>query len=74
MKNNKQVVAGLGEIGDPILKALSREHITVGYDTNNKLIDHKKIEKCKNLDTSILHVCIPFNSKFIKNILKKLAS
>jgi hypothetical protein len=63
MKNNKQVVAGLGEIGNPILNVLSRDYITVGYDTNNKLIDHKELKKYNNL-----HICIPFNSKFNKNI------
>ena len=42
MKNNKDVVAGLGEIGKPILKLLSKSQIVVGYDINSKLMDQKK--------------------------------
>jgi len=45
LKNSKQVVAGLGEIGHPILKILSRNQIAVGYDINNRLINHKIFEK-----------------------------
>ena len=68
LKNSKQVVAGLGEIGRPILKILSRNQIAVGYDINNRLINHKNFEKYKNFETSLLHVCIPFTSKFLTNI------
>jgi Trk K+ transport system NAD-binding subunit len=29
---NKNIVCGLGEIGSPIYKLLSKNHVTVGYD------------------------------------------
>ena len=76
MKNNKDVVAGLGEIGKPILKLLSKSQIVVGYDINSKLMDQKKFAKHKNLDTHILHVCIPFSNKFqihVKSLYKKFS-
>ena len=30
----KDVIAGLGEIGKPILKLLSKDHIIAGFDLN----------------------------------------
>jgi len=65
----KNVVAGLGEIGGPIFKIISKVTPTVGYDIDQKLIDIKKINRYKDLETSILHICIPFNNKFPPNIL-----
>ena len=59
MKKRKDVVVGLGEIGLPILKLLSRSVMVVGYDTNRRLMNQKKFDTCKNLDTGFLHVCIP---------------
>ena len=35
----KDVVAGLGEIGLPILKILSKKEKIVGYDINKKLMN-----------------------------------
>ncbi len=35
----KNVVAGLGEIGMPIFKLISKNNICVGYDKNTKLMD-----------------------------------
>ena len=42
----KDVVAGLGEIGLPIFKILSKTDIVYGYDINPKLIpkNQKKME------------------------------
>jgi UDP-N-acetyl-D-mannosaminuronate dehydrogenase len=64
-KNN--IVVGLGEIGKPILNLLSKHVVTYGYDIDPKLmkinLDNKKIA------FSILHICIPFNSHFIKNVI-----
>ena len=40
MKNRKDVVCGLGEIGLPILRLLSKSQIVVGYDTNSKLMNN----------------------------------
>jgi len=65
MKTKKNVVAGLGEIGLPILKILSRKIQIVGYDINTKLMDKRKFEKFSNLETSILHICIPFSKNFL---------
>ncbi len=39
----KDVVAGLGEIGEPIFQLISKETITLGYDKNPKL--NKKSSK-----------------------------
>ena len=63
MKNGKDVVVGLGEIGLPILKLLSKTQTVVGYDINPKLIDQKKFDNYNNLDTRFLHVCIPFSKR-----------
>ena len=64
----KQVVAGLGEIGFPIFQLISNTTIVVGYDINEKLIDKKSLNKYEHLETSFLHICIPFTSNFIKNV------
>ena len=44
MKNEKDVVVGLGEIGTPILKLLSKSQNVVGYDINPKLMVHYLFE------------------------------
>jgi len=63
----KDVVAGLGQIGNPILKLFSKESLTVGYDINEKLINKKLFLKYENTPTRFLHICIPFNKKFLDN-------
>ena len=65
----KNVVAGLGEIGKPIFQLLSKSVPTVGYDIDKKLMNNKNFKKYKKLNTSFLHICIPFKKNFIKNIL-----
>ena len=70
MKNGKDVVVGLGEIGLPILKLLSKTQTVVGYDINPKLIDQKKLDNYNNLATRFLHVCIPFSKTFQSNVKK----
>ena len=65
----KDVVVGIGEVGKPILKLLSKGNIVVGFDTDPNLMDKKKFERHKNLKTSFLHIAIPVTSKFINNIL-----
>jgi UDP-N-acetyl-D-mannosaminuronate dehydrogenase len=67
--NNKVVVAGLGEIGLPILQIISKTVPAVGYDIDPKLIDKKRLAKYEKLKTSFLHICIPFTNKFIKNVI-----
>jgi len=63
----KDVVAGLGEIGGPILQLISKGTITLGFDKNPKL--NKKIpKKLSSLEINFLHICIPFTGKFIQNV------
>ena len=66
----KDVIAGLGEIGKPVLKLLSKDHIIVGFDLNDDLMDERKFEKYRNLKTSFLHIAIPATDKFINNVLQ----
>ena len=68
MKNTKDVVAGLGEIGLPIQKLLSKTITVVGYDKKSKLIDSSRSRKFQNYKTEILHICIPFTKNFIYNV------
>ena len=50
-KNGKVVVAGLGEVGKPLLQLISKHHETVGLD----------ISPIGNIDqVDVLHVCYPF--------------
>ena len=41
----KDVVAGLGEIGLPILKLLSKNQAISGYDINDNLMNKSKFKK-----------------------------
>ncbi len=68
MKSKKNIVAGLGEIGNPILKLFSKHDLVVGYDINPKLMNNKKFEHVSAFDTSFLHICIPFGGKFVKSV------
>ena len=61
-------MAGLGEIGIPILKMVSTQKITIGYDIDPKLSQGTKLKKYHNNPTKFLHICIPFNAKFQKNV------
>jgi len=65
----KDIVAGLGEIGSPILQLISKGTKVAGFDINPKLVNQKKNKKYESLQTRFLHVCIPFNKKFEKNVL-----
>jgi hypothetical protein len=67
VQKNKDVVAGLGEIGKPILQLLSKAKLAVGYDINKDLMDEKKFFQYESLETDFLHICIPFTKQFIKN-------
>ena len=66
----KDIIIGLGEIGKPILKLLSKRNIVVGFDLNHDLMDQIKFEKYKNLKTSFLHIAIPGTDNLIDNVLK----
>ena len=67
--DTKNVVAGLGEIGSPILKLISKVVPAVGYDINPKLMDERNFKKYDELQTSFLHICIPFSEKFIEHTI-----
>ena len=67
--DKKDVVAGLGEIGIPILQIISKGVPAVGYDTSPKLMNEKRYKKYEGLETSLLHICIPFTAKFIDNVI-----
>ena len=47
----KDVIAGLGEIGSPILKLLSKKQITIGYDLDKRLVNETKLKKLQNTQT-----------------------
>ena len=66
----KNVVAGLGEIGLPILKILSKKENIVGYDLNEKLMNKNKFQKLSELPTSFLHVAIPVTTKFDSSLIQ----
>ena len=70
----KNVVAGLGEIGTPIFKLISKNNICVGYDKNPQFMNSSLFEKYSLLPTKFLHICIPFTKNFINNVfyLEKL--
>jgi len=63
------LVVGMGEIGYPIYRLLSKGGITGGYDLDHTRMDVKKFDKIKNNPISMLHVCIPFTNKFVENVL-----
>ena len=57
----KNIVAGLGEIGLPISKILSKNSITIGYDIDEKLMNKRLFKKYEEISKLILHICIPFS-------------
>ena len=66
----KDIVAGLGEIGLPILKLISKKENAVGYDLDKKLMNEKKFIKSETSQTRFLHIAIPVNQNFISNVIK----
>lgn len=67
-QKTKDVVAGLGEIGKPILQLIAKTANATGYDINPKLAG-KKSKIHESLPTRFLHICIPFNKNFEENVL-----
>ena len=63
------MVVGLGEIGKPILKLISKKFNVVGYDINPKLMNKRRYEKLKNQQIVFVHICIPFSDNFEKNVI-----
>lgn len=66
---NKDIVVGLGEIGQPILILLEKAKTVVGYDVKKELMDEKKFASVSSLQTDFLHICIPFTNRFVPNVL-----
>ncbi len=66
----KDIVVGLGEIGKPILKLISKKELVVGYDLDKKLMDTKKFKKLETLQTRFLHIAIPVTKKFNSNTIE----
>ena len=64
----KDVVIGLGEIGLPIYKILSKHFPVEGVDINPVL--NKEKSSLKDHDIDFIHFCIPFSKNFF-NIIKK---
>ena len=64
----KSIVVGLGEVGSPMHKLLSKKTITIGYDVDQKLMNQKKFKRYENYKTLFLHICIPFSKKFMPNV------
>ena len=63
----KDIVIGLGEIGMPIFKLLSKKIPTDGYDKTKKL-NSIKFPNVENIE--IMHVCIPFTKSFSNNVMQ----
>ena len=66
----KNIVAGLGEIGGSIYEIIFKAVPTVGYDLDPTLMKNKNKQKLLKLETSFLHICIPFTNKFTENVTK----
>jgi|SRR5439155_12118504 len=54
-ENQQIVVAGLGEVGKPLLEVFSQHHCVIGVDIS------PPVEKIEQVD--VLHVCYPFQIK-----------
>ena len=67
--NDIDIVAGLGEIGNPILKLFTKSNTTLGYDIDTNLMNLKQFKKYEDSNVKFLHLCIPFNDNFAKNVL-----
>ena len=65
----KDVVAGLGEIGLPIYKIISRNFPVYGYDIDKNLIPNNP-KKFECYPIRFLHICIPYSKFFLPNVLK----
>lgn len=66
---SKNVIAGLGEIGLPIFKLVSKTNACVGYDLDDKLMALTNKKQYNDLPTKFLHICIPFNDRFSSNVI-----
>jgi len=65
----KDIVAGLGEIGLPIYKIISKNFPVHGYDIDKNLIPNNP-KKFECYPIRFLHICIPYSKFFLPNVLK----
>ena len=65
---NKDIVIGLGEIGLPIFKLISKNFPVEGIDKIKKFNKQKTSLKSHTVD--LMHICIPFSKKLL-SIIKK---
>ena len=63
----KDIVIGMGEIGLPIFKLLSKKIPTDGFDKVEKL-NSNKFSNIKHIE--FLHICIPFSKNFEKSVIQ----
>ena len=63
----KDIVVGLGEIGLPIFKLLSKKIKIDGFDKIEKL-NSNKFSNIENIE--FMHICIPFSKDFEKSVLQ----
>jgi len=70
MKKTKDVVIGLGEIGNPLFQLLSKKNLVIGYDIDKTKMDETKFQKYETLQTLFMHMCIPFSTNFEKIIIE----
>ena len=63
----KDIVVGLGEIGLPIFKLLSKKIKIDGFDKIEKL-NSNKFPNIENIE--FMHICIPFSKDFEKSVLQ----
>ena len=49
MKKTKDVVIGLGEIGNPLFQLLSKKNLVIGYDIDKTKMDETKFQKYETL-------------------------
>jgi len=63
----KDIVIGLGEIGFPIFKLLSKKIKIDGFDKIEKF-NTNNFSNIKNIE--FMHICIPFSKNFEKSVLE----
>lgn len=67
LSGKKNVIAGMGEIGEPIFKLIRKKFPTIGYDIKSSLIPRYS-KRLDEMNTVSLHICIPFNKNFSDNV------
>lgn len=60
---------GLGEIGLPIFKILSKNFPTSGYDLDSKIMKKIKNKKLDDSPIDLIHICLPFSKSFESIVL-----